>query len=220
MARDLRTPLAACFACAAALCLLALFAYSVDLSRHVDVSMFARLAEHQHGTAGAWADTIVPLGDLLALVTMLAVACGIALLRGRPLDALGAIVVVAGANVTTQALKFVLAHPRAQAAIGSDRLEPDSFPSGHATAAASIAIAFAFVVPGRWRELTLTLGAGFALAMGGAVVVLAWHYPSDVVAGFLVAAAWGFAVLAAGRAIRPRRARGAALSPRTPLPSP
>ena len=77
---------------------------------------------------------------------MLAGVCAIALWRRRPADALGALVIVAGANLTTQAMKAVLAHPRLQAAVGVGPHHEVGFPSGHATAAASIAIALVLVV--------------------------------------------------------------------------
>jgi membrane-associated phospholipid phosphatase len=198
-------PLAACFACAAALGLLAVLALGVEASRHLDVSVFLRLAEHEPWRGSSWATSIATLGGPLPVLGMLAIACGIALLRGRPANALAAVLVVAGANVTTQLLKALLAHPRVKLAIGGNPFEPNTFPSGHATAVASIAIAYAFVVPAALRNLTLTLGAGLALAVGCSVVVIGWHYPSDVLGAYLIAAGWGFAVLAAMRAIRAAR---------------
>jgi membrane-associated phospholipid phosphatase len=38
------------------------------------------------------------------------------------------------------------------------------------------------------RALTALLGAGYAIAVGYALVALGWHLPSDVLGGFLVAA--------------------------------
>ena len=58
----------------------------------------------------------------------------------------------------------------------------------------------------RWRPLTLALGAALVLAVGASLVVLDKHYPSDVAGGLLVAAGWGFAVLAAQRVVGPGEA--------------
>lgn len=220
MAQNVKTPLAACFACAAALSFLVVLAFGVDAGRHLDVRLFLKLVEHQHSSGGTLADAVANLGDPLPIVAMLAVACGIALLRGRSTDAFAAVLVVAGANVTTQLLKVLLAHPRVKAAIGGNPFEPNTFPSGHTTAAVSIAIAYAFVVPATLRSLMLAVGAAFALAVGCSVVVIGWHYPSDVLGGFLIAAGWGFAILAAKRAVAPRTPRGVGVSSRAPLPSP
>jgi membrane-associated phospholipid phosphatase len=219
VARNVKAPLAACLACAAALGLLAVLALGVGAGRHLDVRLFLGLAEDKP-SGGTLADAIASLGDPLPMLAMLAVACGIAFVRGRSGDALAAVLVVAAANVTTQLLKVLLAHPRVKLAIGGDPFEPNTFPSGHTTAAASIAIAYAFVVPAALRNLALTVGTTFALAVGCSVVVIGWHYPSDVLAGLLIAAGWGFAVLAARRAIAPRSPRGVGVSRRAPLPSP
>jgi membrane-associated phospholipid phosphatase len=63
-----------------------------------------------------------------------------------------------------------------------------------------MAIGFLFVVPSRWRPAIAALGAIATVGVSGAVVALAWHYPSDVAGGILVAAAWGLAVLAVSAA--------------------
>jgi membrane-associated phospholipid phosphatase len=219
VARNVKSPLAACLACAIALGLLTLLALGLAVGRDVDVRLFLELAEDEP-SGDTLADAVASFGDPLPMLVLLTVACAIGLLRGRPRSALAAVLVVVGANVTTQLLKALLAHPRVKLAIGGDPFEPNTFPSGHTTAAASIAVAYAFVAPAALRDLVLTLGAAFALAVGASVVVIGWHYPSDVLGAYLVVACWGFAVLAAMRAIAPRRPRGVEVSPRTPLPSP
>jgi membrane-associated phospholipid phosphatase len=199
VARKVGAPLAAWIACAGALVGLALVAYGIDAAQRADATLLTKFIARD-GSVGPFADTVAHLGDPLPLLAMLIAACGIALWRGRPLDALAAVIVVAGANLTTQALKVALAHPRFQSVLGPDQLGPVAFPSGHATAATSIAIAFAFVVPPDWRVAVAAIGAWFVLAVGCSVMVLAWHFPSDVLGGILVASGWGFGVLALRRA--------------------
>jgi len=196
--RSVKAPLAAWIACAGALVGLALVAYGIDAAQRADATLLTKFIARD-GTFGSLADPIAHLGDPLPLLLMLAGACAIALWRGRRLDAAAAVAVVAGANLTTQLLKVALAHPRFQSVLGHDQLGPVAFPSGHSTAAASIAIAFLFVVPHRWRPAVAAIGACLVAAVGCSVMVLAWHFPSDVVGGILVASGWGFAVLAARR---------------------
>jgi membrane-associated phospholipid phosphatase len=207
VARNVKSPLAACFVCSVALGFLTLVALGLAAGRHLDARIFFGLAEDKP-SGGTVADAIASLGDPLPMLAMLTVACLVGLLRGRPGSALAAVLVVSGANVTTQLLKALLAHPRVRLAIGGDPFDPNTFPSGHTTAAASIAIGYLFVVPAALRRLTLTFGAAFTLAMGCSVVVIGWHFPSDVLGGILVAAGWGFAVLAAIRAIAPPQPAG------------
>jgi membrane-associated phospholipid phosphatase len=218
VARNVKAPLAACFACAVGLGLLMALALGLSAGRHVDVRLFLRLAEDRP-SGGTWADAIAALGNPLPVLAMLAFACVIALLRGCSRDAIAAVLVVAGANVTTQLLKILLAHPRVRLAIGGDPFQPNTFPSGHTTAAASIAIAYAFVVPAALRNATLAMGTAFVLAVGCSVVVIGWHYPSDVIGGLLVAAAWGFAVLAARRAMASRASPSTARGRQSPSPA-
>jgi membrane-associated phospholipid phosphatase len=199
VARSIKTPLAAWLACAAALVLLALVAYGIDAAQRADATLLSKFMFHG-ARLDSLAELIAHLADPLSLLLMLLVACGIALRRGRPLDAAAALTVVAGANLTTQILKVALAHPRFQSVLGYHQPSAVAFPSGHSTAAASIAIAFAFVAPRDLRPLVAVLGACFVAAVGCSVMILAWHFPSDVLGGVLVASGWGFAVLAARRA--------------------
>lgn len=199
MAKSVKAPLAGWFVCTAGLIATALLAYGSGSVQLLDATVLARFVNGSGPHSNSLANAITLLGDLPALLLMLALACGIGWLRGRPRSVIAAIAVVAGANLTTQVFKIALAHPHARQLLGADQLQWDGFPSGHETAAVSIAIAFAFVVPARLLPATAALGACLAAAMGWSVLVLNWHYPSDVVGGILVAGAWGFAVLASLR---------------------
>jgi membrane-associated phospholipid phosphatase len=199
VARNAKAPLAGWFVCTAGLVVVALFAYDVAFAQRVDASVLARLVAERGSHAESLATGLTFFGDLPALTLMTVLACGIGWARGRPRSAVAALVVVAGANLTTQALKVALSHPRARELLGAENVAWDGFPSGHVTAAMSIAIAFAFVVPRSLLPALAALGTCFVVAMGWSVLALNWHYPSDVVGGILVASSWGFAVLASTR---------------------
>ena len=205
MADRVKWPALGAVACATLLGLLALLVFGDGGFRHGDLDLFTRLVAHSDSRGGELGEAIAMLADPIPLVAMTIVACVIGLARRRPLDALAALVVVAGANVTTQLLKALLAHPRAQVLLGGSGAHQIAFPSGHPTAAFSIGIAYAFVLPRYLLPLTLTLAAAFGAAVGCSVVVIAWHYPSDALGGFLVASAWGFAAMAVVRAAETHR---------------
>jgi len=201
LGRDVRAPLAGCLACAVGFAILAVAVHKSGSVEHFDAVMLGHFVERGSRT-GSVAAGIVLLGDLAALLPLLAIACGIALARRRPRAALAALFVVAGANLTTQLFKALLAHPRFQALLGAEQIGANSFPSGHTTAVASLAIAYAFVVPREWRPAVALIGTGLVVAVGCSVMALDWHFPSDVLGGILVAAGWGFAALAILRATR------------------
>jgi membrane-associated phospholipid phosphatase len=181
--------------------ILAVLVHKSGSVQHFDAVVLGHFAERGSRT-GSVAAGIVLLGDLGTLLLLLAIACGIALARRRPRAALAALFVVAGANLTTQLFKALLAHPRFQALLGAEQIGANSFPSGHTTAVASLAIAYAFVVSREWRPAVALVGTGLVAAVGCSVMALSWHYPSDVLGGILVAAGWGFAALAGLRATR------------------
>jgi membrane-associated phospholipid phosphatase len=199
--KSVKGPAVGWLACAFALVALILVAYAFGPVERLDATLLSHLAAGENTAVGTLADAIAHTADPLPLVAMLAILCGYALHRGRPRDALAAIAVVAGANLTTQALKVLLAHPRYQPILGYHQVGSTAFPSGHATAAMSIALALLFVVPRPRREAAAALGTAYVLAVGCSVLILDWHVPSDVLGGILVAAGWGFAVLAALRLV-------------------
>jgi len=191
-----RSAVLAAIACALAIAPLAVMAYSWNPFQRVDLRGFIHL-RHEEGPIHGFASVFVNLGDLAALLVLLAVACAIGLRYGRRREVLAAIVVVVGANLTTQLLKTTLEHARNKAVEHGIELPwPDSFPSGHTTAAAAIAVALLLVVPAAHRLAAAVVGIGITAAVGFSVVVLGWHYPSDVLGGLLVVGAWGFAALA------------------------
>ncbi|HSK49514.1 MAG TPA: phosphatase PAP2 family protein [Solirubrobacterales bacterium] len=222
MADDVKRPVAAALLCAVALGLLTLLVYGSAGFRELDAETFVRLSSHRESRPGEWAEALALMADPIPLLLLLLAAGGIGLARHRPRDALAAVVVVAGANLTTQLMKAFLAHPRAQVLLGGSGYHPVGFPSGHTTAAFSIGVAFAFVLPRELVPLTLALGLAYGAAVGCAVVVIAWHFPSDAVGALLVVATWGFAALAGVRAVSPPKSRAAergGLSPPGALPS-
>jgi len=152
-----------------------------------------------------------PLPFVLWGVALVAVA----LARERPRVALAAVAVMALAPLTSELLKPLLAHPHVH--IGNAQVGPASWPSGHSTAALALAASVALVAPARLRVAVAWAGAAFALAVGCALLILAWHMPSDVLGGYLVAGFWAALAVAALRASErrwpTRRPRGARPDP-------
>jgi membrane-associated phospholipid phosphatase len=196
MPRRVKAPLLAALACCLAIAPLAVAAYSLGVFQRVDLRFFFHL-RREEGPVHALATVLVGFGDLIALLVLLAAIVVWGLRLGRRREVIAAAIVVAGANLTTQLLKTTLEHARHKAfEHGIELPWPNSFPSGHTTAAASIAAALLLVAPVAYRVRAAVAGALLAAAVGISTVVLGWHYPSDVLGGLLVVGAWGFAALA------------------------
>ncbi len=120
------------------------------------------------------------------------------LARGRPRVALAVAFVMALAPLASEILKPLLAHPHVS--IGVTQVGSASWPSGHSTAAAALALCAILAAPDRLRPAVAVLGAAFTLAVGAALLIRAWHMPSDVLGGYLMAALWMALAVAALRA--------------------
>lgn len=128
------------------------------------------------------------------LVIVVVAAFVLAAVQRRWSIAVAAVVLLAGANVTTQLLKEqVLTRPD----LGlTDRLM-NSLPSGHTTVAASVAAAALLIAPARWRGPVALAGFSYAALTGLGTLIGGWHRPADVVAAYAVAACWYFLIEAA-----------------------
>jgi membrane-associated phospholipid phosphatase len=155
------------------------------------------------------ADAVVQLGDPRPFLVAGAALVAVAVARARPRTAMVVPLILLGANVTAQLLKPALASPRVSSLLTDTHIDAASWPSGHATAAMSLALCAVLVSAPRWRPLVAALGGMLAVAVGYSTLILAWHLPSDVLGGFLVATVWtalGVAALWAAAARWPERA--------------
>jgi membrane-associated phospholipid phosphatase len=134
-----------------------------------------------------------PFWVLVGAVTVL-----IALAQWRVRDALTAAALVAGTAALVLALKALLANPRYQPVPVGSHFHPskNAFPSGHAAGSLAFSLAFLTVVPPSWRRPTAVAGIVFTLYISFGVLLLNYHYPSDVLGGWLLAAGWWFVLLA------------------------
>lgn len=138
-------------------------------------------------------DTVLNTMSVLSLAIAIAVVAFIALIRRRVAVAFGVVILIVGANVTTQLLKQIITRP--ELGVDVERAAAgNSLPSGHTTIAASVAVALILVLPARLRGTGALLGALFTAVAGVATLSAGWHRPSDAVAAILVVGGWACAV--------------------------
>ncbi len=176
--------------------------------KHADASILVGFADLTRPRLDQLTSFIANLCSPSPYVYLAALPVLVALVRRRPRVAVMIGVVLLCANETTELLKPLLAAPRDPGPFGL--VYNSSWPSGHATAAMSLALCAIIAAPARWRPAVAASMAAFAIAVSYSFLELAWHYPSDVLGGFLVAGTWTLLGVAGLSLVEARRAGGLA----------
>jgi membrane-associated phospholipid phosphatase len=150
---------------------------------------FVALSSHSrlHGLADFIANSVDPVpyaavGLVLALI---------ALLRRRWVLAAVVPVTMFSASATTELLKPIVGQVRYSDWFGpGHQIAAASWPSGHATAAMTLGLCAVLVAPAILRPVVAVLGCALAIGVSYSILILQWHFPSDVLGGYLVAAMW------------------------------
>src|ERR1700761_917483 len=109
----------------------------------------------------------------ISLIAVCVVAAFFGLVRKRLDVAIGAALVVGGSNLTTELLKDHLTRANLDGYPA-----PNSFPSGHTTAATSVAFALIMTLPHAIRGMVTLIGSAYVTVIAVATVWAAWHRPS------------------------------------------
>ncbi|MFE4462462.1 phosphatase PAP2 family protein [Nocardia tengchongensis] len=108
-------------------------------------------------------------------------------------------------------VKLAVGRPRPPLPERVVAIDGSSFPSGHAAGIAVVALVSAWMVTlasgwQRWIGVTAWATAvPLVVAVGFSRVYLGVHYPSDIVAGWALGAAWGGVLILAGSTVTPLR---------------
>ena len=159
---------------------------------------------------------ISALGGYTILITIVALVLITLILLRKRAAALFLLLVIAGGLVLSQALKLVFERPRPDLVNHLDRTFTSSFPSGHASGSmiaylTLAAVAIRFVPQHRVRLFLLWAGFSLAILIGISRIYLGVHWPSDVIAGWLIGIAWASLCWLAAHYISSRHAADKAL---------
>jgi len=216
MARRPAVPAALAGICALAVVALWFAANDLASGRELDAAIGDELHTALAGLNVALLKGASSLADTLPIAVGSIALAALAWLRGGRRLALTVALVLLVANVATQLTQPVLGDARHVDLSGTGLEGSGSWPSGHAMAAMLLALLAILVAGPRLRAVTAIAGLAYALALGVALVALGGHLPSDVLAGYLVAAAFA----AAGTAAHPAQGAGAQAAARTPRMAP
>jgi undecaprenyl-diphosphatase len=183
-----------------------------------------------HRYASPWWDgvalAVTSVGNGMAVAVISLVACAFLWVFRRPKGVLLVAIAVIGADLGQGILKAVFQRPRPELFVIETpfaRPMSASFPSGHATGAIALYLVLGYLLAkaggGRlFRWLVHTIAALLVLAIGLSRVYLGVHYPSDVIAGYLIGFVWVTVCVVGLQAVSVIRARSR--QGRTPGPAP
>jgi len=157
--------------------------------------------------------TLSRLGSAVVYFPLFAAVAGWLLWRRRPRLAVFVVVTTAGSAALNALVKVAVDRSRPVLPDPVAHASGMSFPSGHAQSAmvaASVLVLLALPhLRGAWWAAAPALAVAWVLAIGFSRVALGVHFVSDVLAGYVLGAAWVAAMTAAFRAWqRERRVSG------------
>src|SRR3954464_486476 len=194
--RRSKTLLAMAAGCMALFALVVAGAYAWAPTESLDEAGFNGFVDLNGRTIHELSWRLTNFGNPATVAVITLVLAAVCLVRGRPRVALAVIGLVGATSISSELLKLLLAHPRYPSSLHYP-VGPEALPSGHATAAMSLAMAGVLAAPRRGRLAAAVIGSALALGVGASVIVVAWHFPSDVIAGYLLATGWALAFVAA-----------------------
>jgi membrane-associated phospholipid phosphatase len=185
-----RTALIGGCVCLLALAITGLAVTLMPAVRAHDILVLRDFSELATPRLSTWENAIAGIVDTVPAFFLGVALIAVAILRRRPRVAVLVVAIMVGSSVSTETIKALLAVPRVSPLLAPQQVSPHSFPSGHSTAIMSIVLCAVIVAPRRWRGGVAILGAIVALGVAFSVLALKWHFPSDVIGGFLMAGAW------------------------------
>lgn len=163
----------------------------------VDQTILRTINEHSSPVLDQFFLVITNFGGTIAVVHITAITLALLMARKQYKHATIVAAAVGGAALINVVLKLIF-----------ERARPDlweqfivetsySFPSGHAMISSVLAFAaIAVFWKTKWRLAVIISASLFTILIGFSRLYLGVHYPTDVLAGWFVSAAWALVVVA------------------------
>ncbi len=141
---------------------------------------------------------VTSLGSIIVLLIITFAVAGFLFLTRKPGIAWLMLIAVLGGLALNNLLKFVIARPRPDFVNHAARVFTTSFPSGHATLSAITFLTIAALLARAYPSFTVSLyfmalAALLTVLIGLSRIYLGVHFPTDILAGWCIGAAWALA---------------------------
>lgn len=162
----------------------------------IDHSLLTWVGQHTNGALDTACTAVTQLAEWPVVLGFAAVLVGVLYRRHQT----SLVIMTAVALLGSMAINTVLKHlfSRARPELWEHLVHESSFafPSGHAMASMTLALVIVHVGwHSRWRLAASILAAAYVLIIGFTRLYLSVHYPSDILGGWLAAAAWVLLVI-------------------------
>ena len=138
---------------------------------------------------------ITALGGYPVLVLLVSAVIGFLLVSGRRGPALFVFLSIVSGSLVSHGLKLIYDRPRPDLVEHLVTIHTASFPSGHATMSTVVYLTLASLIvrlveDWRVRIYVMSVAIATAVLIGVSRVYLGVHWPTDVMAGWAIGAAW------------------------------
>ena len=135
------------------------------------------------------------LGSIVVVGIITLAVAGYLFLAGKPAAAWLMLIAVAGGIAVSDLLKFAFGRARPDFVTHAARVFTTSFPSGHATLSAITYLTIGAILARSQPSFAvslyfMSLAAFLTVVIGVSRIYLGVHYPTDVLAGWCIGAAW------------------------------
>lgn len=164
-----------------------------------------RTGDHHEPIGPAWlplaATDLTALGGFTVLTLLTLFATGFLTITKKYVDAGVLLAAVLGATLLSETLKFGFMRPRPDLVAHAVETLGSSFPSGHATLSAAAYLTIGAMLAHAQQERRVKIyfhavAVLLTMMIGVSRVYLGVHWPTDVLAGWCLGAAWSIACVA------------------------
>ncbi|HEX7259816.1 MAG TPA: phosphatase PAP2 family protein [Candidatus Saccharimonadia bacterium] len=172
----------------------------------LDVSLLELVHSVSNPTLDRLAVFLTQLGGAIFITALVSVTAAGLLWQRRRQAATLLVVTIGGAGMLNIMLKLLFQRDRPTLWEALAIEHTYSFPSGHAMASSALAFALIILVwHTKWRLVALLCGAFYITIIGLTRMYLGVHFPSDIIAGWIVSLGWTYLVYRAVYGLKPHK---------------